>query len=84
MAHLPARDKFGRILATLYVDDQDLALGLVRDGLAMVYTAFPFPQMQAYLREQAVARAERKGLWGDPAATARAEALGREWREEGP
>lgn len=84
MAHVPAKDKHGRILATLYVDDQDLALGLVRDGLAMVYTAFPFPQMQSYLREQAAARVERKGLWGDPAAAIRADALGREWREEAP
>lgn len=84
LAHVPAKDKFGRVLATLYVDDQDVALGLVRDGVAMVYTAFPFPQMQSYLREQALARAERKGLWGDAAAAARADALGREWREEAP
>ena len=84
LTHVPAKDKFGRILATLYVDDQDLALGLVRDGVAMVYTAFPFPQMQVYLREQAAARAERKGLWGDPLALTRADALGVEWREEAP
>ena len=50
----------------------------------MVYTAFPFPQMQSYLREQAGARAARKGLWADPAAAARADALAIAWREEAP
>lgn len=82
LANVPAKDKAGRLLATLYVDDEDLALELVKLGVAMVYTAFPFPQMQSYLRAQATARAERKGLWGDPAAVTRADALAREWREE--
>ena len=84
LANVPAKDKAGRILATLYVDDEDLGLELVRQGLAMVYTAFPFPEMQSYLRAQATARGERKGLWGDPAAVTRAEALARVWREEAP
>lgn len=81
LANVPAKDKSGRVLATLYVDDEDLALELVRLGVALVYTAYPFPQMQSYLRAQATAKAERKGLWGDPGAVARADALAREWRE---
>lgn len=84
LANVPPKDKAGRLLATLYVDDEDLALELVRQGVVMVYTAFPFPQMQSYLRLQATARAERKGLWGDPAAVVRADALARQWREETP
>lgn len=84
LANVPPKDRFGRLLATLYVDDQDLGLALVRAGVALVYTAFPFPMMATYLREQEAARAERKGLWGDPAAVVRADLLAREWREEAP
>ena len=84
LGNVPAKDKHGRILATLFVDDEDLGLALVRRGVAMVYTAFPFPSMPSYLREQEIARAERKGLWGDPAAVKRADLLARQWREEAP
>lgn len=78
----PAKDKHGRTLATLYVDDRDVGLQLVRDGLVLVYTAFPFSGMQRYLEEQDRAHAERKGLWADPAATTRAERLLEAWRKE--
>lgn len=80
----PAKDKHGRTLATLYVDDRDVGLQLVRDGLVLVYTAFPFPGMQRYLEEQDRAHAERKGLWADPTATTRAERLLEVWRKEAP
>ena len=81
---VPPKDKYGRFLATLFVDDRDVGLGLVADGLALVYTAYPFPSMQRYLDEQARARADRKGLWNDPAAVARAELLLGVWRKEAP
>lgn len=80
----PAKDKTGRTLATLFVDDHDVGLKLVRDGLVLVYTAFPFPGMQRYLEEQDRAHVERKGLWSDPAATLRAERLLGAWRKEAP
>jgi len=76
------KDKHGRYLATLYVDDEDLALRLVRQGLALVYTVYPFPAMQSYLQEQEQARAGRRGLWSNTAVTERAEALIREWRNQ--
>lgn len=79
----PPRDKHGRVLATLYRDDEDVALRLVREGLVLVYTPFPFPAMHAYLSAQTKARAERKGLWADSAATARADALATAWRNGG-
>jgi micrococcal nuclease len=81
---VPPKDKYGRFLATLFVDDGDVGLALVSDGLALVYTAYPFPAMQRYLDEQARAKAERKGLWNDPAAIARAELLLAVWRKEAP
>lgn len=80
----PPKDKHGRTLATLFVDDHDVGLDLVGQGLALVYTAYPFPAMQRYLDEQTRAKTERKGLWADPAAVARADLLLGVWRKEAP
>lgn len=90
MADRPARvllnatpkDKHGRYLATLYVDDEDLGIRLVRQGLALVYTVYPFPAMQSYLQEQEQARAGRRGLWSNATVAERALALIREWRNQ--
>lgn len=80
----PPKDKHGRALATLFVDDEDVGLRLVRNGNVLVYTAYPFPGMQRYLDVQAQAKSERKGLWADDAAAARADALAAIWRKEAP
>lgn len=76
------KDKHGRYLATLYADDEDIAIRLIRQGLVLVYTVYPFPAMQSYLQEQEQARAGRRGLWSNAAATERALALIREWRSQ--
>jgi len=81
---VPPKDKHGRTLATLFVDDRDVGLAMVSEGLALVYTAYPFPAMQRYLEEQARAQSDRKGLWADPAVAARAELLLGVWRKEAP
>lgn len=80
----PPKDKHGRTLATLYVDDEDVGLRLVRDGNVLVYTAYPFADMQRYRDAEAKAKSERKGLWADDAAAARADALHALWRKEAP
>lgn len=76
------KDKHGRYLATLYADDEDIAIRLLRQGLVLVYTVYPFPAMQSYLQEQEQARAGRRGIWSNSAATERALALIREWRSQ--
>lgn len=80
----PPRDRHGRTLATLYAGGDDLALGLVTRGHALVYTVYPFAQMPAYLQAQAAARQQRLGLWADPAVTERADGLMREWARAAP
>lgn len=80
----PPRDKHGRTLATLFVDDEDVGLRLVRDGNVLVYTAYPFAEMQRYRDAEAKAKSERKGLWADDAASSRADALHALWRKEAP
>jgi endonuclease YncB( thermonuclease family) len=80
MLNSTPKDKNGRYLATLFADDQDIALHLVRQGLVLAYTVYPFPAMQSYLQEQEQARAGRRGLWASAAASERALAMINEWR----
>jgi len=80
MLNATSKDKNGRYLATLFADDQDIALHLVRQGLVLVYTVYPFPAMQTYLQEQEQARAGRRGLWASAAASERAMAMINAWR----
>jgi endonuclease YncB( thermonuclease family) len=80
LLNITPKDKNGRYLATLFADDQDIALHLVKQGLVLVYTVYPFPSMQNYLQEQGTARAGRRGLWASAAASERAIAMINEWR----
>jgi micrococcal nuclease len=82
MLHTTPRDRSGRFIASLYVDDQDVALRLVKEGLVLVYTVYPFPAMSLYLEQQELARAGRRGLWANTEVSNRALALMREWRRQ--
>jgi micrococcal nuclease len=84
LLHSTPKDRYGRYIAMLYVDDQDIGLRLVKEGLAMVYTAYPFPAMSFYLQEQELARAGRRGLWANSEVAARALALIHEWQGHPP
>jgi endonuclease YncB( thermonuclease family) len=83
LLHSTPKDRHGRYLAIVYVDNQDVGLQLIKEGLALVYTVFPFPAMSLYLEEQDLARAERRGLWANSEITSRALALIREWQGQG-
>jgi endonuclease YncB( thermonuclease family) len=63
------------------VEDQDVGLRLVKEGLVLVYTVYPFPAMSLYLEQQELARAQRKGLWANNDVSARALALARAWQQ---
>ena len=80
----PPKDRHGRTLATLYVGGEDIAMNLVARGHALAYTVYPFAQMSAYLQAQGAARAQRLGLWADPAVVERADGLIREWARAAP
>ena len=82
LVHTTPKDRHGRTLATLYSGEHDLGLSLIKDGVALVYTVYPFPSMPFYLKEQEGSRADRKGLWADPEASQRADLLARQWRRE--
>lgn len=82
MLHSTPKDRSGRFLAELFVDEQNVSLGLVHQGLVLVYSAFPFPTMSLYLHEQELARSGRKGLWAVPEVANRADLLLRQWGKE--
>jgi micrococcal nuclease len=82
MLNITPKDRYGRYIATLYVDNQDLGLKLIKEGLALAYTVYPFPAMSLYLQEQELARAGRKGLWANKDVAARALALINEWQRK--
>ncbi len=78
----------GRLLGTLFLREEgqdepiDIGLDLVRKGYALVYTRYPFADMDAYLAVEAEARTAKAGFWSDPNVTARAAALKMLWAEE--
>lgn len=78
----PGRDRHGRTLAQLYVADDDVGLNLVGQGLALVYTVYPFAAMTLYLHEQEAARGARRGLWADEESKKRATLLAAAWRRQ--
>jgi micrococcal nuclease len=84
MIHTTPKDSHGRTLATLFAGNADLGLELVKRGLVMVYTPYPFPAMSVYLQAQSEARSARRGLWGDQAASDRADAFAHEWGNRSP
>lgn len=84
LLHQPPRDRRGRTLASLYIGSEDVALQLIRDGHAQVYTVYPFAQMTLYLQAQQQARAARLGLWANPVAAAQADARARQWATATP
>ena len=53
------RDRYGRILALCRADGQDLGAWLVFQGWALAYRRYS----TAYVKEEATARAARRGLW---------------------
>ena len=64
-------DKYGRMVGKLVGDGQDVNLAMVRAGLAWWYRQYAKEQSAAdrglYEAAEAIAKAERRGLWVDPA-----------------
>ena len=79
----PSRDRHGRTLATLYAGEQDIGIGLISQGHALVFSVYPFAAMPLYLQAQNQARAQNLGLWADPEVSAKAQAMINEWARPG-
>ena len=58
-----SKDRYGRILGTLFVDGRDVNLQMVRDGFAWHYKRYD--SSPVYAAAEAEARQARRGLWAD-------------------
>ena len=72
-----ARDQYGRLLGTLWIDDRDLNRELVAEGMAWVFGGFA-PDEELLVVE-AAARRQRRGLWADDKPVEP-----RQWRDAHP
>ena len=58
------RDRYQRILGTVFVDGKDANLEMLKAGLAWHYKKYD--STPAYAQVEYEARAKKVGLWGDP------------------
>lgn len=59
-------DRYGRLVGTVYVGDQNVNAEMVQRGMAWVYRRYATDVTLFQLEEEA--KAERRGLWIDPQA----------------
>ncbi len=57
------KDKYGRILGTVFLDNRDINLEMLQAGFAWHYKRFD--STPAYTRAETEARAAKRGLWQD-------------------
>jgi len=57
------RDKYGRILGTVYLDGRDINLEMLKAGYAWHYKRFD--STPAYAQAESAARSAKRGLWQD-------------------
>lgn len=57
------KDKYGRTLAYVYVDEVLVNLELVKKGYGYAYTRFPFSKMPEFIEAEKSARECQYGLW---------------------
>ena len=58
------RDKYNRILGTVYANGEEVNLEMLKAGYAWHYKRFD--STPAYAQAESAARAARRGLWSDP------------------
>ncbi|HHO9701264.1 thermonuclease family protein [Citrobacter braakii] len=59
-------DRYGRILGTVWLEDQDVNAMQVGNGMAWAYRYHGKASNSEYLRMEKEARKEKRGLWADP------------------
>ena len=58
------RDRYGRVIGTVYLSGMDVNAQMVRDGMAWVYRQYAKDSVLFELERQA--QADKRGLWADP------------------
>lgn len=69
VAKCPKTDRYGRLVCTVLVDQKDVGLKMVNDGLAWHFKRYereqPVVEAEIYAGAEEEARRHRKGLWRD-------------------
>jgi len=73
------KDVHGRYLAYIERDGVDVNRRMIEEGVAMVYTEYPFSREAPYLSSETLARTAKRGIWGGPRAVARISGLREDW-----
>jgi endonuclease YncB( thermonuclease family) len=73
------KDVRGRYLGFLDRDGVDINRRMVEEGVAMVYTEYPFAREAEYLSTEVLARAAGRGIWGGQRTRTRIRALRHDW-----
>lgn len=61
------RDRYGRVLGTVYASGVNVNAEMVRQGMAWAWVYRQYPSDKQLLVLEEDARAGRRGLWADPA-----------------
>ncbi len=65
-AHMMHRDKYGRLLAYVYLKDGTFVNAeIIRQGYGFAYTKYPFKYMEEFRGFERDARLNHRGLWGE-------------------
>src|SRR3989344_2628687 len=59
-------DKYGRLLAYVYIQGSSVQSEILRNGLGYAYLRFPFFRAAEYIAYQEEARKAKLGLWSNP------------------
>ncbi len=62
--HYTKKDKYGRILGTIYLNDMNINLQQIKDSFAWVYAKYC--KKQSYYDAEKYAKQKKIGLWSDP------------------
>jgi micrococcal nuclease len=63
------RDRYGRLLRYVYLEDGTLVNAeIIRRGYGLAYTRFPFERMEEFRGYERQARAQGRGLWTEASA----------------
>ena len=64
------RDRYGRLLRYVYLpDDRLIEEEIIKNGYGFAYTLFPFTQKEQFVKLEAEAKTEYRGLWGNCTVT---------------
>ncbi len=55
------KDRYGRILGTIYLDKKDINLQQIKDGYAWVYRKYS--KKSDYISQEKIAQNHKRGLW---------------------